>query len=518
MPALGRWSPDARDPLSRVERAAAEDRYHDAQNAAADVLDHDDRVAADLAVRRVGGDLDAVARTQPATRAQRRQVLAAQREERILRDPLPRWVTAGGHHPPAVVAGADGVARPVRAGAGSARILHVVTNALPLVQAGSTIRTHRVARAQQDQGWQVAVATRPGFPVFHGDVLAPVDRHYDGVHYVSLLPTWMPDPARIGQAYAHLLGEQVDRWRPDLLHGASDHVNARAALEVGRRRGLPVAYEARTLPEESWLAKHGGEAARGSDAYRWMRERHREVLLACDVVTTLGESMRAELCEQGVDPARIFVVPNAVPEDYVRAPVSVQAARERRGIEAGDLLLGTVTTMYAYEGLTTIIEAADVLRRQGLDARVLLVGDGPARAEALGRADALGVPVQAPGRVPVGQVRDYLDALDVFVLPRRSDPITALVTALKPLEAQARGVPVVGSDLPAVAEVLAPGSTLVAGADPHDWAQALGGWTDAARRDEAGARAREWVRACRTWPSVMTGYRNAYAFLGVDGS
>lgn len=496
-----------------MERAAAEDRYDDAREAADQVTDHDDRVAAELAVQRLGGDVGEVASTQPVTRAQRRQVRAAQREGATLREALPRWISVAQRSPAPGEVTSEGTrsGRPLR-------VMHVVTNSLPRVQAGSTIRTHRVARAQQDEGWEVSVATRPGFPVFHGEVLPPVDRWYDGVHYLSLLPMWMPPSTGISEVYADLLSREARRWRPDVLHGASDHVNARAALEVGRRIGLPVAYEARTLPEESWLSKHGGEAARGRDTFRWLHQRHREVLMAADVVTTLGESMRQAVCEQGVDPARVFIVPNAVPEEFVTTTTPTDVARRRRGIEGGELLVGTVTTMYSYEGLGVIIDTVRVLRDEGLDARVLLVGDGPERSALLDRADSLGVPCQAPGRVPVGEVLDYLDALDVFLLPRRSDPITARVTALKPLEAQARGVPVVGSDLPAIAEVLAPGSTLVAGDDPREWARALGTWVDPARREQAGDRAREWIRACRTWPSVMTGYRNAYAFLGVGGS
>ena len=519
VPALRRWDPAVDKPLTRVERAAAEDRLEDARDAAVSVVYPADHVAASLAIRRLSGDLADVAATTPQSRAQRRQVRAAQREAEVLRDALPSWVSERESRPKTFGDDGTGRGRGDRGTQGAPlRIMHVVTNALPHVQAGSTIRTHRVANAQQERGWQVAVATRPGFPVFHGEVLPEVDRWYDGVHYLPLLPAWMPAPTHIPSVYAHLLHRQVERWKPHVLHGASDHINARAALEVGRRIGLPVAYEARTLPEESWLSKHGGDEARGSDAFRWMHERHREVLLAADAVTTLGESMREALCEQGVDPERIFVVPNGVPEEYVTTSTPQQVARERKGIEGGDLLLGTVTTMYSYEGLGTIIRTAQVLRQQGLDARVLLVGDGPERTGVIGLADELGVPYHAPGRVPVGQVLDYLDALDVFLLPRRSDPITARVTALKPLEAQARGVPVVGSDLPAVAEVLGPGSALVAGDDPREWASAVGQWADLHRRQEAGVQAREWVRACRTWPSVMAGYANAYAFLGVDGS
>ena len=109
------------------------------------------------------------------------------------------------------------------------------------------------------------------------------------------------------RAYRDMLGRLVDAWRPHLLHAASDTANARAALEVGRREGIPVAYEARAFHEDTWLSRHGEERARDSDTYRWMRERHTEVMLAADLVTTLGQAMRADIIARGVDPDKVVV-------------------------------------------------------------------------------------------------------------------------------------------------------------------------------------------------------------------
>jgi len=507
VPGVARFTPDPRRPLARVERAAAEDRLADALDAFDDVREPSERVAAERAISRLRGHYLEVATVRPRSRAERRQVEAARRHCEVWSSPLPRWAGSPRSYPSSSSSSA---------GAGRPNVLHVVTNSLPRVQAGSTIRTQRIAAAQGDVGWRVGVATRPGFPVFHGDLTSASERVYQGVRYHSLLPAWMPSAQKVPQVYARLLDDLVMRERYGLLHAASDHVNARAALEVGHRRDIPVLYEARTLPEESWLSRHGGEQARDSDAYRWMRARHQEVLLAADAVTTLGSAMRDAILEMGVHPERIFVVPNAVPEGFCEPATPALLARDRLGIDGGDLLLGTVTTMYSYEGLELLIAAAEELRRGGLDARLLLVGDGPERDRLLEQAETAGVPVSAPGRVPVDQVTEYLDALDVFVLPRREDAITALVTALKPLEAQARGIPVVGSDLPAVAEVLAAEAPRVAGRDPRVWAQALARYADPGLRSAEGAAAREWVRACRTWPTVMEGYASAYAFVGSD--
>ena len=281
---------------------------------------------------------------------------------------------------------------------------------------------------------------------------------------------------------------------------------------MGRSLGIPVAYEARTFFEDTWLARHGGEQARDSDTYALLRDRHTEALLAADVVTTLGTGMRDAIIARGVDPERVFIAPNAVPMDFL-VPRDIVATRERLGI--GDALwVGSVATINDDEGLDTLIDSVALLRGEGLDVRVLIVGDGPGLADLRRRAERSGVPLLAPGRVPVAEVRQWYDVLDVFALPRRDTAVNRAVTALKPLEAQARGIPVVGSDLPAVAEVLAPGSLLVAPDDAAALAEALRSLADPATRGEAGERARAWVEATRTWPSVMEAYRAAYSFLG----
>jgi len=497
VPRLATGDPD--DPAALVDRAVALDRYADACEALQGVpQDSPDRSSCELAIDVLGGQLAAAAQSRPSDARGRRAVRAARRQWAVLGDP--------------VIAPPRGLPHPAGT-PGRFSVLHVVTNSLPLTQAGSTIRTQRVVRAQRDLGWDARVVTRLGYPVTHGDLRSPDPQVIEGVPYHRLLPLVMPSDDRLRAEYARLLGDLVDQVRPEVLHAASDHVNAAVALQVGRDRGIPVAYEARTFFEDTWLARHGGEGARGSDTYALLRQRHDEVLRAADVITTLGAGMREAIIARGVDPDRVIIAPNAVPLDFLG--VRDQAAsRAVLGIDDA-FWVGTVATVHDDEGLDTLVDAVALLRDGGVDARVLIVGDGPGLAALRTQAGRAGVPLLAPGRVPVMDVREWYDVLDVFALPRRDTAVNRAVTALKPLEAQARGVPAVGSDLPAVAEVLAPGSERVAAGDAPGLAAALGGLLDSTVRHEAGQRGRAWVESTRTWPSVMAAYRAAYSCLGV---
>ena len=498
------------DDLTELDRAVAEDRYADACALLADVPVQDPRRAgADLAVERLGGRLTQVSSAMAIDARGRRAVRRAAADLRRLGSPLPTWCA-----PASRDAGAEAMAARTST---APRILHVVTNSLPRVQAGSTIRTQRIAAAQRDMGWDSQVVTRPGYPVTRGEAWAADLEFVDGVPYHRLLPTTMPDEGRMPEVYARELATLVDRLRPDVLHGASDPVNARAALEVGRRAGLPVAYEARSFFEDTWLSRHGGDDT--ADTYRLLRARHDEILHAADVVTTLGEAMRTEIISRGVPAERVIVAPNAVPAAFL-APREVSPAGRRGalGLEPADLWVGSLATLNDDEGFDVLLEALALLRADGLDARALLVGDGPARVSLRNLAEQRGVPTVMPGRVPMADVLPWYDALDVFAFPRHDTPLNRLVTGLKPVEAQARGIPVVGSDLPAVREVVAPTARLTAPGDPGALSTALAELVDPEVRRGEGAAAREWVGQTRTWPRVMEAYRDAYSFGGISAA
>ncbi len=496
IPALG--SRAAEDPAVRVDRAIARDRYADACRALEDLpVDAPERASCALAVEVLAGNLTSAAHAHPHDVRGRRAVRAARRQLALLGQPI---------------IGAPTITQSTgKAGAG-VDVLHVVTNSLPLTQAGSTIRTQRVVRAQRDLGWDARVVTRLGYPVTHGDLGSPDPQFVDGVPYHRLLPALMPSDDHLRAVYSTHLGRLVDVLRPDVLHAASDHVNAAVAVDVAHERGLPAAYEARTFFEDTWLARHGGEAARNSDTFALLRERHTEALRAADAVTTLSEGMSQAIISRGVAPERVFVTPNAVPLDFLE-PRDTAGARRHLGIDDA-LWIGSVATVNDDEGFDVLLDAVALMRADGIDARALIVGDGPGLAALRAQAERSGVPLVTPGRVPVTQVRDWYDALDVFALPRHDTALNRAVTALKPLEAQARGIPAVGSDLPAVAEVLAPGSTRVPPEDAAALAAALGALADPVVRREAGEQARAWVGATRTWPSVMEAYRAAYSYLG----
>ncbi len=457
------------------------------------------------------------------------------------------------------------------------RVLHLVTDALPTTNAGYTVRTQRIAVAQREAGLDPHVVTKAGFPVAQGHLDGRRVADLDGVPYHRLIPYRLPRAADAAAALGlDLAARLTGRLRPAVLHAASNHLNGQLALALREDFGLPVIYEARGFWEETWLSRHGvdagagpgapaaraaepgdtpshvrsaqmspaeaapAEGARGaqraqrapvaptplpgtdlaaSDFYQFSRAAETRCMVEADLVVTLGEVMREEIVARGVAADKVIVVPNAVSADFLEPLPDGAPLRESLGIRPGELVIGVVSNLVAYEGVGTLLEAAAELRRRKLPVRPLIVGDGTERAALQRLAGRLGLSGAAifTGRVPMSEVRRYHAVLDLFAVPRTSDRVCQLVTPLKPVEAMASGLCVVASDVGALREIIRPGVTgaLATSGDSVSFADIMEPllYSSDTRR-KLGGNAREWVARDRTWAHNAAIYRAAYERVG----
>ena len=408
---------------------------------------------------------------------------------------------------------------PDRSRAVPGRVLHLVTDALPTTSAGYTIRTHEIALAQRDAGLDPHVATRCGYPVTQGTIDGRRLVVLDGVPYHRLLPWLMPGrPDAVASRGLRLAAALTSQLRPNVLHAASNFANARLALALRERYGLPVVYEVRGFWEDTWLSRHpdSGELAR-SELYRRNRDLETSCMQAADLVVTLGEAMREEIVARGVPAGKVLIVPNAVSAEFLKPLPDAAGLRQKLTINPGEYVVGLVSSLVPHEGIGTLLEATAILRARGLPVRALIVGDGPERAALQRQAASLGEAAIFTGRVPAAEVRQFHALLDVFVVPRTPDRVCQLVTPLKPIEAMASGLCVVTSEVKALAEIVKHEVTgmQTVPQDPVSLADALEHLLYAPDiRRKLGDNAREWVARDRTWAHNAARYRDAYARLG----
>lgn len=211
----------------------------------------------------------------------------------------------------------------------------------------------------------------------------------------------------------------------------------------------------------------------------------------------------------------------------------------RRGLDGGFTVLdatvletvrgrwfadGRLTLLYAgrlgqEKNLDFLLGVVAELRTSNPDARLLLAGDGPARAAlaeaAAGRDDAV-----FAGRLERAELRACYALADAFVFPSTTDTFGMAV-----LEAQAFGLPAVVADAGGPPEIIVRGRTgyALAADDREMWVRTLGRLLAARRANPADyARWREEIRAAsrstHNWETLLDdimGPRPAQTAAGV---
>ncbi|MCW2512209.1 MAG: glycosyltransferase [Mycobacterium sp.] len=151
------------------------------------------------------------------------------------------------------------------------------------------------------------------------------------------------------------------------------------------------------------------------------------------------------------------------------------------------------------------IDTVAALRNSGVDAKLVVVGEGPLRARLERQAARL--PVEFTGFIGCRDtVASILASADVALAPGPHETFGLAV-----LEALACGTPAVASRTSALAEILTAGSGAAADNDPDAIAAAVAkviGMPESSRRHGARRRAEQF-----SWPSSAAGMLNA---LGAD--
>ncbi len=209
-------------------------------------------------------------------------------------------------------------------------------------------------------------------------------------------------------------------------------------------------------------------------------------------VLTLTPRLAQLLGDQGIDSDRIHVIPSGV------RPALFAADHRDPFPRLGRPRVVFVGRLAPPKGVETLVRAAAHLRTPA--AQVVIVGDGPNRAEIENEIDRLGLRhrVHLTGFVPHDQVPAVLAHADVFVMPSIYEELgSALV------EAQWAGVPIVASRVGGIPDVVEDGITgvLVAPRDPTALAGAVddllsdpGRAHTLARRGQAAATRYDWTR------------------------
>lgn len=211
-----------------------------------------------------------------------------------------------------------------------------------------------------------------------------------------------------------------------------------------------------------------------------------------------------EICN-GVDIERFHPAPGAGRGALAGSPFD----------DASLWLAGTVGRMQAVKAQTLLVQAfvQAVQAQPALHARLrlVMVGDGPLRAQAQALLDAAGLGALAwlPGER--ADVPDVMRGLDCFVLPSLAEGISNTI-----LEAMASGLPVLATDVGGNADLVAAGETgqIVPAADVQALSEALQALAaDPARTAAMGVAGRGRAERLFSLPAMVAAYQGLYERL-----
>jgi PEP-CTERM/exosortase A-associated glycosyltransferase len=260
------------------------------------------------------------------------------------------------------------------------------------------------------------------------------------------------------------------------------------------------------------------QSGKGSPRYRLTRMLETYAARRADGVAVIGEGLRRDLIDRGVEANKIIVSPNGVDMTlFGNPPARDGALAEALGIADADVI-GFIGSFYDYEGLDDLIAAMSLLLARRPGAHLLLVGGGPMESALKTQAERSPARdhIHFIGRVPHDEVSRYYSLIDVLAYPRKAMRLTDLVTPLKPLEAMAQRKLVAASDVGGHRELIEDGvtGTLFPAGNPAALAATLDAlFSDRAGWEQRRDAARRYVERDRNWSSNISRYVPAYQRL-----
>lgn len=297
------------------------------------------------------------------------------------------------------------------------RVLHVIDS---LVFGGAEVLVKDMAPRMRKRGvdFQVFVLIRTGNPVERTVEECDVPVLDSGLHRLY-------SPVQILQ-----LGKVVDRY--DIIHVQlfPAQLWAAAAFALRRRSSRLI-----TTEQNTWNYRRDHRYLRSIDD--WMYRQYE--IIACNSEAT-AEELRRWCPATG---PKLRIIDNGIP---LEAFESATPACLDDQLLPGLTRLAFVARMYPQKDHATLLRAMTKVP----NAQAVLVGDGPLRPELERMASDLRVRDRVKFLGHRTDVPEVLKACDIYVHPTNSDGF-----GIATCEAMAAGLPVVVSDVPGMAEVVA---------------------------------------------------------------
>lgn len=280
-------------------------------------------------------------------------------------------------------------------------------------------------------------------------------------------------------------------FRPDAVLSYWAHPEGEVGVRAARIAGVPAAVivggtDVLILPN---LPRRGA--------------RVRDVLVQSDAVITVSEGLRDAVIKLNVAGDRVRTIYQGIDAERFNTDKTREQCRRDLGLDADVRHLLWVGRMVPIKALPVLLDAASVLREQGLRFRLHLLGDGPDRPRLERQSEALRLSdfVQFHGAVGHDTLADWYRAADLTVLSSISEGLPNVLR-----ESLACGTPFVTTAVGSVREIADPSYSVMVPVNDSA-ALALGLQTALApeyRENAARYRARTWQECAAETATLLS--------------
>ncbi|MBR7926690.1 glycosyltransferase [Aerococcaceae bacterium zg-ZUI334] len=263
------------------------------------------------------------------------------------------------------------------------------------------------------------------------------DREDETIIRLPSIPFVSFEDRRIAYAGFDKALRTARRFKLDLIHTHTEFSLGLSGLYVASRMKIPVVHTYHTLYEKYTHYILDGDLIQAKHVGALTKLFCNQV----DGIIVPSEMTYAKLREYGIK-SDIRVIPTGVKiPDY--NDVVVQSLKEKYRVQEDDVLFLSLSRLSKEKSLDKVIEAFGEIVELIPQARLLFVGDGPARQELEMQAQATSDKIEFIGEVNHSQVSDYYQLCDIYLNASESE-----TQGLTYLEAFANRLPIIAKRNP----------------------------------------------------------------------